>query len=131
MPQLAESFGVDPITVSKRLKALGMTQKQCHRMPNQLKLRDIKQKERNRFFHRIMPRNETGILCNNPKRRESGSKPGDALISTTKPIIYSYNVMLRIWMYRLSVVYYELLKWELNHGRSLSTTADASEPSIE
>lgn len=42
--ELAESLRVEHTTVSKRLKALGMIQKQGHWMPCQLKPRDVEQR---------------------------------------------------------------------------------------
>ena len=42
--ELTESFGVDHRTVSKRLKALRLIQKQGHRVPNELKPRNIERR---------------------------------------------------------------------------------------
>ncbi|KAG5313071.1 MOS1T transposase, partial [Pseudoatta argentina] len=67
---------VDESTVSKRLKGLGMIQKQGHWVPYELKPR-----EKKRFFasHRIVTGDGKWIHYDNPKRRKSWGKPGHAL----------------------------------------------------
>ena len=44
LAELAESLGVDHTTVSKRLKALGIIQKQGNWMPYELKPRDVERR---------------------------------------------------------------------------------------
>jgi len=44
LAELAESLGVDHTTVSKRLKVLGMIQKQGHWVPYELKPRDVERR---------------------------------------------------------------------------------------
>ncbi|XP_020294528.1 uncharacterized protein LOC109860081 [Pseudomyrmex gracilis] len=44
LAELEESLGVDDTTVSKRLKVLGMIQKQGHWVPYELKPRDVKRR---------------------------------------------------------------------------------------
>ncbi|KAG5319443.1 MOS1T transposase, partial [Pseudoatta argentina] len=68
-------------TVSKRLKGLGMIQKQGHWVPYELKPRTTASTaEKKRFFasHRIVTGDEKWIHYDNPKRRKSWGKPGHA-----------------------------------------------------
>ncbi|KAG5324219.1 MOS1T transposase, partial [Pseudoatta argentina] len=70
---------VDESTVSKRLKGLGMIQKQGHWVPYELKPRTTASTaEKKRFFasHRIVTGDEKWIHYDNPKRRKSWGKPG-------------------------------------------------------
>ncbi|GBO09233.1 Mariner Mos1 transposase [Araneus ventricosus] len=80
--ELAESLGVDHTTVSKRLKASGMIQKQCQRVTYQLKPRDVERRlfaceqllhrqKRKGYLPRIVTGDEKWIHYDNPKRRES------------------------------------------------------------
>lgn len=80
--ELAESLRVDYTTVSKRLKALGMTQKQEHWLPYELKSRYVErrlvtceqllqQQKRKSFLHRIVTGDEKWIHYDNTKRRKS------------------------------------------------------------
>ncbi|KAG5307761.1 MOS1T transposase, partial [Pseudoatta argentina] len=65
---------VDESTVSKRLKGLGMIQKQGHWVPYELKPRTTASTaEKKRFFasHRIVTGDEKWIHYDNPKRRKS------------------------------------------------------------
>ncbi|GBO26683.1 hypothetical protein AVEN_220001-1 [Araneus ventricosus] len=63
--ELSESLAVDHTTISKRLKALRMIQKQCHRVSYQLKARDVERRlftyeqllqrqKREGFLHRFV-----------------------------------------------------------------------------
>ncbi|KAG5327852.1 NUDC protein, partial [Pseudoatta argentina] len=70
---------VDESTVSKRLKGLGMIQKQGHWVPYELKPRTTASTaEKKRFLasHRIVTGDEKWIHYDNPKRRKSWGKPG-------------------------------------------------------
>ncbi|KAG5307804.1 MOS1T transposase, partial [Pseudoatta argentina] len=72
---------VDESTVSKRLKGLGMIQKQGHWVPYELKPRTTASTaEKKRFFasHRIVTGDEKWIHYDNPKRRKSWGQPGHA-----------------------------------------------------
>ncbi|KAG5313055.1 MOS1T transposase, partial [Pseudoatta argentina] len=80
LSELGKILQVDESTVSKRLKGLGMIQKQGHWVPYELKPRTTASTaEKKRFFasHR-----------NNPKRRKSWGKPGHASTSSAKPNIH-------------------------------------------
>ncbi|KAG5307859.1 MOS1T transposase, partial [Pseudoatta argentina] len=68
LSELGKILQVDESTVSKRLKGLGMIQKQGHWVPYEL------------FFasHRIVTGDEKWIHYDNPKRRKSWGKPGHA-----------------------------------------------------
>ncbi|KAG5313031.1 MOS1T transposase, partial [Pseudoatta argentina] len=77
--QNLELLQVDESTVSKRLKGLGMIQKQGHWVPYELKPRTTASTaEKKRFFasHRIVTGDEKWIHYDNPKRRKSWGKPG-------------------------------------------------------
>ena len=138
---IAKLLGVDRTTVSKRLSALGMIQKEGSWVPYELKPRDIERRivtceqllqrqKRKGFLHRIVTGDEKWIYYSNPKRKKSWVKPGEAVASTPKRNIHGSKLMLCIWWDQLGVVYYELPQLN-HHRRSLSTTIDAFEPSIK
>ena len=117
---LADSLGVDRSTIAKRLKALGMIQKQGHWVPYELKPRDVERRfytceqllqrqKRKGFLHRIVTGDEKWIHYDNPKRKKSYGYSGHASTSTTKPDIHGKKLMLCIWWVQKGVVYYELL----------------------
>ena len=138
---IAKLLGVDRTTVSKRLSALGMIQKEGSWVPYELKPRDIERRivtceqllqrqKRKGFLHRIVIGDEKWIYYSNPKHKKSWVKPGEAVASTPKRNIHGSKLMLCIWWDQLGVVYYELPQLN-HHRRSLSTTIDAFEPSIK
>lgn len=91
--ELPESLGVDHTTVSKRLKVLGIIQKQEHWVPYELKAR----------YTTI-----TLIV---------EGKPEHASTSAARTNIHSSKLLLCIWCDKLRIVYYELLKsTETNTG---------------
>lgn len=119
--EIAETLGVDRTTVAKRLKALGMVQKQGNWVPHELKPRDVERRflmsemllqrhKRKRFLHRIITGDEKWIHYDNPKRRKAYVKRGEPGPSTPKPNIHAHKVMLCIWWDQKGVVYYELLR---------------------
>lgn len=112
--ELAKSLGVDQSTISRRLKALGMIQKQGNWVPYELKQRDVERRfcmsemllarhKKKSFLHRIVTGDEKWIRYDNPKRKHSWVLPGQPSTSTAK-------VMLCIWWDQKGVIYYELLK---------------------
>jgi len=85
--ELAESLGVAQSTISIRLKALGMIQKQGNWVPYELKPRDLERRfftceqllqrqKRKDFLRRIVTGDEKWIYYDNSKRKKSWDKPG-------------------------------------------------------
>lgn len=119
--ELGKTLQVDASTVSKRLKALGMIQKQGHWVPYELKPRDVERRflmcelllqrhKRKGFLHRIITGDEKWIYYDNPKRKKSWGMPGHASTSSAKPNIHGSKILLCIWWDQQGVIYYELLK---------------------
>ena len=119
--EVAKSLGVDRTTVSKRLTALGMIQKEGSWVPYDLKPRDVERRlfaceqllqrqKRKGFLHRVVTGDEKWIYYDNPKRKKSWVKPGQAVASTPKRNIHGSKLLLCIWWDQLGVVYYELLQ---------------------
>lgn len=119
--QLAESLGVNQSSVCRRLKVMGMIQKQGNWLPYDLQPRDIERRlfaceellkrcQRKRFLHRIVTGDEKWIQFDNSKRKKSWGLPGHASTSTSKPSIHGCKLLLCIWWDQMGVVYYELLR---------------------
>lgn len=119
--ELSTSLGVDLSTVGKRLKNLGIIQKEGHWVPHELKPRDIERRlftcelllqrqKRKGFLHRIVTGDEKWIHYDNPKRRKSWVKPGEPSTSVAKPNIHGSKLLLCIWWDQRGVIYYELVK---------------------
>ncbi|GFW73434.1 mariner Mos1 transposase [Trichonephila clavipes] len=96
--ELSGSLGVTQKAISKRLKVMGMIQKQGN------------WQRRKGFLYRIVTGDEKRVCYDNPKRRKSWGYPSHASTSTVKPNIHGSKVMLSIFWVQLAVVYYELLK---------------------
>ena len=118
---LTSSIIVSQQAISKRLKAMGMIQKQRNRVPFELKPRDVERRffgceqllqrqNRKGFLHRIVTGDEKSVHYDNPKRSKLWVMSGHASTSMARPNIYGAKVMLYIWWAQLGVVYYELLK---------------------
>lgn len=121
LQELSTSLEVDLSTVGKRLKTLGIIQKEGHWVPYELKPRDIERRlltcelllqreERKGFLHRIVTGDEKWIHYDNPKRRKSWVKPGQPSTSVAKLNIHGSKLLLCIWWDQRGVIYYELLK---------------------
>jgi [histone H3]-lysine36 N-dimethyltransferase SETMAR len=121
LKELAEVLGVAHATVSTRLYALGMIQKQGNWVPYELKPRDVERRfftceqllqrqKRKGFLHRIITGDEKWIRYDNPKRKKSWCKRGEPSTSTAKQNIHGSKLMLCIWWDQKGVIYFELLK---------------------
>ncbi|GBP74884.1 Mariner Mos1 transposase [Eumeta japonica] len=95
LQELATSLAVVLSTVGKRLKTMGMIQKQGYWVPYELKLRDIERRfltcelllerqKRKDFLHQIVTGDEKWIHFDNPKRRKSWVKPDQPSTSVAK-----------------------------------------------
>jgi len=120
LEELSTSLGVDLSTVGKRLKALGMIQKEGNWVPYELKPRDVERRfltcelllqryKRKSFLHRIVTGDKKWIHYDNPKRKKSWVKPGQPSSSVPKRNIHGSKLLLYIWWDQWGVVYYELL----------------------
>ncbi|GBP45709.1 Mariner Mos1 transposase [Eumeta japonica] len=96
LTEFGKTLQVDDLTVLKRLKVIGMIQKQGHWVPYKLKPRDVERRflmcellhqrqKRKGFLHRIVTGDEKWIPYDNPKHRKSWGKPGHASTLSAKP----------------------------------------------
>ena len=89
--ELARSLGVTQQAISKRLKAMGMIQKQGNWVPYELKPKDVERlfaceqllerQRRKGFLHRIVTGDEKWVHYDNPKRRKLWEFPAHASTS--------------------------------------------------
>ena len=118
---MAESLGVTQQAILKRLKAMGMIQKQENWVPYELKPRDVERRfftceqllQRQNwkgFLHRIVTGDENSVHYDNSKHRKSWGMPGHASTSTAKPNNDDAKDMLCVMLNHLGAVYYELLE---------------------
>ena len=121
LAELGKTLQVDESTVSKRLKVLGMIQKQGHWVPYELKPRDVERcfvtcelllqrQKRKGFLHRIVTDDKKWIHYDNPNHRKLWGKPSHASTSSAKPNSHGSKLLLCIWWDQQCVIYYELLK---------------------
>jgi len=125
LKELAESLDVGVSTISERLNAMGMIQKQGNWVPHELKPRDVERRfftceqllqrhKRKGFLHRIVTGDEKWIHYDNPKLKKYRAKRGESVPSTSKSTskrdIHGSKVLLCIWWDQEGVVYFELLK---------------------
>ena len=96
--KLAGSLGVTQQAISKRLKVMGMIQKQGNWVPYELKPRDVERRlfaceqllarqRRKGFLHPIVTGDEKWVHYDNPKRRKSWELSGHAFTSTAKVML--------------------------------------------
>ncbi|KAG5318734.1 MOS1T transposase, partial [Pseudoatta argentina] len=110
LSELGKILQVDESTVSKRLKGLGMIQKQGHWVPYEL----LQRQKRKGFLHRIVTGDEKWIHYDNPKRRKSWGKPGKRPLYAQrhdKVILLHDNA--RPHVAKPVKTYLETLKWEV------------------
>lgn len=121
LEQLSESLNVAISTVSDRLHAIGMIQKQGNWLPHDLSERQqerrkttcellLERHSRHGFLHRIVTGDEKWIHYENPKRLKAWVKPGEPTPSTPKREVHGLKVMLSIWWDQKGVLFYELLQ---------------------
>lgn len=119
--ELATALNITQEDVSKRLKSLGMIQKQSHWVPHELTERQqenrkticeqlLARQKRKGFLYRIVTGDEKWIYYENPKRKKAYVRPGEPGPSQPKRNIHCAKVMLCIWWDMKGVVYYELLE---------------------
>ncbi|KAG5312025.1 SETMR methyltransferase, partial [Pseudoatta argentina] len=99
LSELGKILQVDESTVSKRLKGLGMIQKQGHWVP-----------ERKGFLHRIVTGDEKWIHYDNRKRRKSWGKP---LYAQRHDKVILLHDNARPHVAKPVKTYLETLKWEV------------------
>ena len=119
--KLTGILGVTQQAILYRLKSLGMIQKQGNWVPYEMTPRNVERRfstceklldrhKQKGFRHRIVNGDEKWIHYDNSKRKKSWGPPGHASTFTTKPNIHGKKLLLCIWLDRLGIVYYELLK---------------------
>jgi len=140
--ELAKSLNVNRSTISKRLKAIGMIQKQGNWVPYELKPKDVERRKmtcelllqkhrRKSFLHRIVKRVIKNGYATIIRSKKSWCRLGESSTSTAKPNSWRQAHAV----YLMGSAGYSVL-WAApiqrnHHWRTLPTTINAIEPSIE
>ena len=98
--ELAESLNVDRSTISRRLKAIGMIQKQRNWVPYELDVKRSKvmtcelllqRHRRKSFLHYIVTDDEKWICYDNLKRKKLWYRPDEPSTLMAKPNIQAWR----------------------------------------
>lgn len=115
--ELANTVNVTQSAIARRLKALGLIQKQGNWVPLELSTIDVEKRylacqqlleryNRKGFLHQIVTGDEKWIHYNNHKSRKINGKQDEQLSSELKPDIFGAKVLLCIWWDQKGVVYF-------------------------
>ena len=123
--------------ISKRLKAMGMIQKQGNWVPYEAErwtafacAQLLERQRRKGFLHRIVNGDEKWIHYDNPKRRKSWGVPGFHVDGQTEYSRLQGHALYLVGPARRSILWTVKTDWN-NHRRSVSNAIDAFESSIE
>lgn len=113
--------GLDAVTISRHLKAIGKTSKAGIWVPYQLTdfqksvrltiCKSLLSRHQNAsFLDRIVTGDEKWVAYDNPKRKRQWLSRGEAPISTAKSNFRGKKVLLCVWWGMTGVIHYELLQ---------------------